>query len=365
MSLNTRQKLTLFAGCFSGLPNVYGTYDPITNFVWTAKYPVTPDVMQAHLQGRKPYGVFLLTGSVTRAVVADFDHEDREPLIAYHSEARRYGLAVYIERSKRKGWHAWIFAPPQGVSAHKARSVVKMILTDIGCPNTEVFPKQDCLEGPDNYGNFINAPLFGKLVPQGRTVFVDLEADFQPYADQWDLLASVVRATESQLDGIFARNNLWSSAEPTQSLVVPDTQIRIPGAFGLPPCAQHMLRKGVTANQRLACFRLAVHLKKAGLPENMTVAVLNLWAPKNRPEDGKRILTPKEIAAQTHAAYTKQYRGCGCDNPAVLPFCSETCPLYSRVRRTVPATPSSPSASPASSTPPPSTLPAPARTTAH
>jgi len=333
--------------------------------VKTEKKPVTSDVMLAHLRGQQPYGVFLLTGSVTRAVVADFDHEDREPLIAFRTQANRYGLAVYIERSKRKGWHAWIFAPPQGVSAHKARSVVTMILTDIRLPDTEVFPKQDCLEGPDSYGNFINAPLFGKLVPEGRTVFVDPEADFQPYTDQWELLANVRRVTESQLDEIIDHND-WGIAEgPTKPLFATHTAEPISKAFGLPPCAQRMLREGVTDNQRVSCFRLAVDFKKAGLPEDISVAALNAWSRKNRPSGYKQIISSKEIAAQTHDAYAKPYRGCGCDHAAVAPFCSKSCPLYfANGSPSVPNIPASASPSSASSlslalppTPPPSLLP--------
>ena len=328
MSRNTREKLTLFAGCFTGLTNAYGTYASPVGKGWQVKAPVTPEVMLAHLLGRKPYGVYLLTGEVTRAVVADFDHEDREPALAFYKEAARHGIAVYLERSKRKGWHAWIFGPPQGVFAHKARSVVTMILTDIGCPKTEVFPKQDRLTGPNNYGNFINAPLFGKLVLQGRSVFVDPEADFQPYADQWDLLASVVRVTESQLDEIIDRNNCGNPVEPAKQPVGARTAEMNSKTFGLPPCAQRMLREGVTDNQRDSCFRLAVNLKRAGVPEDMALAVLTLWARKNRPPGHKTIIRAAEIASQTRDAYKGTYRSCGCDHAAVKPFCSSDCPLY-------------------------------------
>jgi hypothetical protein len=358
MSRTTQEKLTLFAGCFSGLPNVYGTYDPVTGKVWQAKAPVTAEVMLAHLQGLKPYGVYLLTGDITRAVVADFDHDDREPVLAFRNEAARRGIAVYIERSKRKGWHAWIFAPPQGVSAHKARSVVTMILTDIGHPKTEVFPKQDRLAGPNDYGNFINAPLFGKLVSAGRTVFVDPEVSFQPYIDQWDLLASIRRVTESQLDEIIDRNDCGTSEEPAKQLVGVRTPETTSKTFGLPPCAQRMLREGVTDNQRVSCFRLAVDLKRAGVPEELTLAALNLWSRKNRPTGHKKIIGAAEIASQTRDAYGKTYRSCGCDHAAVKPFCSSDCSLYPAsspsTSPAVSAAPSQPPPSPASSIPPPS-----------
>jgi hypothetical protein len=89
-----------------------------------------------------------------------------------------------------------------------------------------------------------------------------------------------------------------------------------------------MLTEGVTSFQRVACFRLAQHLKRARIPEDFAVAgLLAVWAPKNRPKDGKRVITPAEICAQTHAAYAGDYRGCGCEEPAIQPFCHEDCPV--------------------------------------
>jgi len=89
-----------------------------------------------------------------------------------------------------------------------------------------------------------------------------------------------------------------------------------------------MLSQGVTENQRVACFRLAMHLKKAGVPQDVTFAALKAWATKNRPDRGKRILIDSEITQQTEYTYAREYRGCGCEKPAVKPYChSSICPL--------------------------------------
>ena len=82
-----------------------------------------------------------------------------------------------------------MFFEATGVPAVKCRLVFVEILRRLGYPATEVFPKQDRLESPDQYANFINLPLFGKLVPQGRTLFLD--DDMQPLPDQWALLADL------------------------------------------------------------------------------------------------------------------------------------------------------------------------------
>jgi len=319
----TSEKTAIFRRCFTGLLNVYGTYDPHNGCVRQVKQHVTDAVVLAHLQGRQPYGVYLLTDDMTRAVVADFDDEDSTASLDFVRQAERYGIATYLERSKCKGWHAWIFMELPGISAMKARLVVKMILEEIERPATEIFPKQDRLVGDTRFGNFINAPLFGALVPRGRTVFVHPGDPTKPLPDQWALLEAVDRVPERLLDEIIEINELMAHANlPASRSPSPSDHRR---SFGLPPCARSMLTDGVIANQRVACFRLAVNFKKVGLPFDSAVAVLRDWATRNRPAGGKRTIVEDEIIAQAACAYGKDYRACGCEDPAVRPFCRTGC----------------------------------------
>jgi hypothetical protein len=298
------QKIALFRRCFSGLDHVYGTYVKATGHVSQAKRPVTDEVIRAHLCGRQPYGVYLLVADKTRAIAADFDHDDLQPPMEFVRAAKNYGIDAYIERSKSKGYHAWIFFDEQGVLAAKARRVVLHILSEIKHPHTEVFPKQDRLDAHNQYGNFINAPLFGPLVPEGRAVFVDPADPTKPAPDQWTILEQVQRIPERVLDEIISINDL--NREPTSTpppapaaATAPVTASEaLQWTFGLPPCVQRMLAEGVTANQRVACFRLAVNLKRIGLPYDLAITILQAWAGKNRPTNGKRIITPAGIEAQ-------------------------------------------------------------------
>ena len=102
--------------------------------------------------------------------------------------------------------------------------------------------------------------------------------------------------------------------------------------FSLPICAQSMLQYGVTQYQRVSCFRLAVHLKRLGLPFDLTVSALEAWSRKNRPNNGKGVITEHEIIEQTKCAFSKDYRGYGCSSEAVAPFCSQECPLNSQMK---------------------------------
>lgn len=331
----TRRKLAIFRSCFSGLGHVYGTYDMQSWHARQVKRPVTDDVMLRHLQGRQPYGVYLLVNDKTRAVAVDFDREDTKPPLAFLECAQTHGLPAYLERSKRKGWHVWLFMESSGAEARKARQIVKWILAETGHPNIEVFPKQDELTERARFGNWIHAPLNGHFVRQGRTVFVDPQQGMRPFADQWALLESIERISETLLDELIEINGLHALA--AESAVTGGIGKAAVDArtFGLAPCAQRMLAEGVIDNQRVACFRLALHLKKAGIPADIALAALSAWAQKNRPRDGKRIITPDEIAEQTTDAYAKSYQGCGCEEPAVVLFCDESCPLRQSHERPV------------------------------
>ncbi len=326
---DTAAKMQLFRARFSGLQDVYGTYDPASGRAWQVKKPVTDEVLLKHLTGRQPYGVYLLTGDRTRSVVADFDHADPTAPLEFVSAAKHYGLSAYIEISKSKGFHVWGFADEDGVDAAKARAVFLHITEEIDHPETEIFPKQDAIDpGSGSWGNFIYAPLFGGLVPQGRTVFVDVEASLRPYPNQWDFLDSVELVPETLFDEIIEINDIAVGIHPTSKVQVSLGVFQSP--VMLPPCARRMLEEGVTENQRVACFRLAVHLRKVGLPYDLAEATLLEWSRKNRPTDGKGIITPTEVRSQTAGAYLKEYRGCGCEEPVVQQFCEPSCPISGR-----------------------------------
>jgi hypothetical protein len=324
----TAEKLRLFGERFSGLLDVYGTYDPVGR-VYQVKEAVTDDVFLAHLSGSKPYGVYLLTGEVTRAIVADFDAEDLPPPLDFISAAKHYGIACYLEKSKRKGYHAWSFADKNGITAAKARAVFRHTLGEIGMSKIEIFPKQDRIPVESkSFGNFINAPLFGKLVPAGRTVFLKVsDGSLDPYPDQWALLENVELIQESLLDDIIEVNDVPVGTGPVPHMPTTlGTFLPLPGS--LPLCARRMLEEGVTSYQRDSCFRLAVQLRKVGIPYDLAVETLLAWSQKNRPIDGKRIITEQEIRSQTYGAYfTREYHGCGCDHSAVQPFCAPSCPI--------------------------------------
>ncbi|MCP4704686.1 MAG: hypothetical protein GY865_08760 [candidate division Zixibacteria bacterium] len=321
----TAEKIALYQRYFHGSQHAYGTYDPFNSKVHIVKKAVTEEVIFKHLKGIQPFGVFLLVHDRTYAIAADFDDGTFEHAHTFIKRAAHYGLPAYMERSKSKGYHAWIFFEKDGVLAAKARIVVAQILEEIEVPSTEIFPKQDAIDSNRTFGNFINAPLFGSLVLRDRTVFVDTANSFNPFPNQWDFLDSIQRVHESQLDEIIEINShVEGSTFPPSTLAIPNK------AFGLLPCAKQLLYKGATEYQRVLCFRLAIHLKQLGFTDEYTVSVLKEWALKNRPNNGKQTITEHEIETQTYDVYKNNYACYGCDTQEMKHFCSPQCPIIKK-----------------------------------
>jgi hypothetical protein len=147
----------------------------------------------------------------------------------------------------------------------------------------------------------------------------------KPYQNQWDFLESIQRVEESTLDDIIEINGLSGQQRPDNRKNQPND--RLVQGTGLPLCIQSMLRNGVAHLQRSSCFRLAVQLRRIGLPFDATVSVLKTWALKNKPSDGKRIITDHEIIEQASCAYSKYYKAYGCETSEMEPFCRDDCPL--------------------------------------
>ena len=326
----TTRKLANFSDLFGkrGRIDIYGTCNPENGKNFQVKKPVTDQVLLAHLQGKQPFGSYLLEGSKCSTVVADFDSLDRNPVIAFVNSAQNYSLEVAVERSRSKGWHCWLFLSSK-VSAIKARTVVYHILEEIECTDTEIFPKQNILVDGES-GNFIYAPLFGKLVPEGRTVFVD-PLSFKPFDDQWEYLSNIKLTTEKELNTILEIND-WEMIGTRKKAAKKNTAYKPKSGSNfqaLLPCAQKMLQ-GVSQFQRIICYRLAVHLCSAGFDQILSQEILKVWATRNTPIDGKGIIKDSEIIAQCNDGFKDKNTSYGCGQPEISPYCSNECRLYKK-----------------------------------
>ena len=317
-----RENLSLFMRLFHGRDDVYGTYNPKTGKAWQVKNAPGERVYLNHLTGKSPLAIYpLIENSKIHFAVIDFDEPDGNlPKDAVRC-ARHHGFSPVVEISRGKGFHVWFFFDEK-VEAWKARALLKTILSEISYPKAEVFPKQDRIK--NGYGNCINLPLFGQHLTRGKTVFIN--GHFYPIEDQWRFLKKIKLHTSQNLDDWLEANNITHQTNHSQKTPL----YRKPNkTFGLLPCFQTMLCEGVQTNQRIACFWLAVQLRKVGLPFESALLILQDWSRKNRPAHGKEIISGEEVYDQTLSAFQENpYRGCGCDDEPMHSLCDKNCPIF-------------------------------------
>jgi len=225
--LRTNEKIALFRTLFRGRTDVYPVrwegktsgktgYSPACGNEWRVGVcekprikcgdcahrlllPLTDAVVYKHLVGELTIGVYpLLEDDSCHFLAVDFDEAEwREDACAFIQSCVALGVPAALEISRSgKGAHAWIFFAG-AVSARDARRLGTAIISHT-CARTRqlqlasydrLFPNQDTMP-KGGFGNLIALPLQKKPREDGFSVFVD--ANLQPYADQWGFLASVV-----------------------------------------------------------------------------------------------------------------------------------------------------------------------------
>lgn len=124
-----------------------------------------------HLIGKVSLGIYpLLDDGTSRFGAIDLDRDDLDLVLKIREELWDIGLKqTFIERSKSKGYHIWVFFSGP-VRAKEVRHILNSILSKLNL-TLEVFPKQDYLKRGE-IGNYINLPYFGaiKHTPERRVI---------------------------------------------------------------------------------------------------------------------------------------------------------------------------------------------------
>ena len=230
----TRDKIALFRSFFVGREDVYprrwenagkGTtgYAPVCANEWQrgvchkprvrcgacinqAFVPITDEAVEGHLRGHHTLGVYpMLADDTCRFLAADFDKETwRRDAGAYLAACRAKGVPAALERSRSgNGAHVWFFFE-EPVAASLARRLGAHLLTEAMERNPDIgfrsydrfFPSQDTLP-QGGFGNLIALPLQGVPRESGNSVFLD--ADFEPWPDQWSFLSGLRRLSATEL----------------------------------------------------------------------------------------------------------------------------------------------------------------------
>jgi hypothetical protein len=168
--------------------------------IWMGKHPIavreplSDEVLTAHLAGESRVGTYLINSEgKTPFLVFDIDVPKESLVRRIAKRLRRRGVVPYVERSKSKVFHIWVFFE-KPLRAVEARTFAGLVLLGLDTSKIEVFPKQDEVrEG--GFGNCISLPLFGPDIANKRTIFLD--EDFDPIKKQWSLLRCVERVARS------------------------------------------------------------------------------------------------------------------------------------------------------------------------
>lgn len=340
------QQIRVFLSLFRGRSDSYGRENDRGGM--RVPGPVNARVLKDHLDGKQRIGVYPLSpdimgGSGVFWCVVDIDQDNIDLAIHIADSLLQLGVKCYVERSKSKGYHVWVFFS-EPVAAYKARSLLQYTLDDVrketGDKSLEVFPKQATIKQERGYiyGNYVYMPLFGSDVENNKTVFLNPDNAYEPCPDQWGFLESFERMAPEKINDLVAVGEvkLREHVPVSEETELPDT-----GDYSdMLPCVSRMMGGVGEGCRDEVAFALAKHWRvEKDLPEGATLAILQAWNLKNAPP-----LDAKTIEEKVASAYRGRggagYTSYGCNNPLLEPFCDkESCPIFKEHRKTQAAQP--------------------------
>ena len=160
-----------FVTLFRGRGDCYGSDDG-----GCVRKPLERQTFVDHLEGRSGIGVYPAVPSSTPFCVwgcSDIDVEDLPSARLLQRTLRTAGVMSWVERSRSKGYHVWVFAEDR-VPAEDMRRMLLAAHQVADYPAREVNPKQSDVSA-HKVGNYVRLPYLGGLVdtPQRRVILDD------------------------------------------------------------------------------------------------------------------------------------------------------------------------------------------------
>ena len=307
--LSTGEKVALFRRLFRGRADVYPVrweskttgktgYSPACANEWRAGVcekprikcgdcnkrlliPLSDSVIYDHLAGEHTVGVYpLLEDDTCHFLAVDFDEAEwRDDARAFIQSCEELGVPAALEISRSgKGAHAWVFFAGK-VSARDARRLGTAIISHT-CARTRqlklesydrLFPNQDSLP-KGGFGNLIALPLQKYPRENGCSVFVD--ADMQPYQDQWGFLSTIEPMASNDIEPTIFRAT--GHAHPLDVTFIDDEDLK-------EPWKRSAIKKLAGPMPKSLTVTLAnlVYFEKAQLPQALANRLIRLAAFQN------------------------------------------------------------------------------------
>jgi superfamily II DNA or RNA helicase len=294
--------------------------------------PMTDAVIENHLLGNETIGVYpLLPDETCWFLAADFDKKTWEyDALAFLETCQELNVPAAFERSRSgKGGHIWIFFD-RALPAITARKLGCVLLTrtmerrhQVGLDSHDrFFPNQDTMP-KGGLGNLIALPLQFAPRKLGNSVFID--ADFNPYPDQWQFLSTIRRMAGDVAEEIVADAQRKGDLIGVRMSIADDEGAQDP--WTLPPSRKRRERpiEGPLPKTVQVTRANLVYVEKKDLPPAMLNRLLRLAAFQN-PEFYKaqamRLPTynkPRVIACgQEFPQHIAVPRGCLAETLALL-----------------------------------------------
>src|SRR5690242_16904012 len=311
-----RQRIALFRSLFRGREDVYARrwenadgrhgYMPTVGKDWkainksrpgdrkkvdqkTRKFlPLTDAVIEDHLLGKETIGVYaLLADETCWFLAADFDKTTWEyDSLAFLETCRELNVPAVLERSRSgKGGHIGIFFD-RALPAITARKLGCLLLTrtmerrhQVGLDSYDrFFPNQDTMP-KGGFGNLIALPL--QFAPRKMKNSVFIDADFNPYPDQWQFLATIRRMATDDAEAIVAQAQRKGDLIGVWMSITEDEDAQDP--WTLPPSLKRKERpiEGPLPKTVQITRANLVYVEKKDLPPAMLNRLLRLAAFQN------------------------------------------------------------------------------------
>lgn len=256
MSSAAQRIMNLFAG-YRTAHGTHGMPDlDADGFKWTIKRtaktirePVTLELWEQHLNGKRPLGVVPINEeSMSQWGSIDVDEYDID-LLEIIKKVESMKLPLVPCRSKSGGLHLWLFTT-EPVAAEKMQSTLRDIAASLGLGDCEIFPKQTkLLVEQGDQGNWMVMPYFG--------------GDFgKKLKMQYGLKKSGAEMTINEFLNMAEKSRVPPDQLSMIRVKKPKKE-RAPFSDG-PPCLQHMAEQGFPEDgKKRALFMMAIYLKRA------------------------------------------------------------------------------------------------------
>jgi hypothetical protein len=254
------EMVTRFASLFTGRQDAHGT--DTGGAVWA---PVTLQTYERHLTGVEPIGIYPVIDNAVRWGCCDIDTGDWSEAFMLATALQGMGLKPWVERSRSKGWHIWIFLP-EWVPASAMRRCLKVAYAAIDLPAKEANPKSENLR-PTQLGNYVRLPYKAAAVTESerQTMMQGWSATGDGHPMSADLFLSELNDPYSDP----ARVKHWASKwyEPPRKVINCDidvTQDALALADRLPVTWRTVWLEGAVRDRSATFVAMAYDLAKRG-----------------------------------------------------------------------------------------------------